>query len=126
MRIIVERRTWSTQLVNDQEEEIAQYSEPIAHKYYNTTSIGGTLLLTNQIILDTHIALTLSCQNGTFCFESVVLLVYFLQNQNPAKYLGDLAKMAAPVFPTFDRVAPCVFQARAAAAWRGEEGLHPS
>ena len=57
MRILGERTTQSAELVNDQEEEIAQYSAPIAHKYYNTTSIGGTLLLTNQIILDTHIAL---------------------------------------------------------------------
>ena len=47
---------------------------------------------------------------------NLLFLVYFLHNQNSAKYLGDLAKMAAPVFPNFDRVAPRVFQARAAAA----------
>ena len=38
------------------------------------------------------------------------VVVLLLHNQNPAKYLGDLAKMAVCVFPTFDRVAPRVFQ----------------
>ena len=45
-------------------------------------------------------SLTFSCfASFCDCFESVVFCVLLLHNQNPAKYLGDLAKMAVCVFP---------------------------
>ena len=73
-------------------------------------------------------------QSNLSCFESVLVgakkrvkssLLVFLHNQNTVKYFGDLAKMAAAVFPTFDRVASCVFQARAAAWTEGGGGAAP-